>query len=167
MSAYLRGSWLTASLWGVTALCATVAVRGWREAMSASPVRPIVPSANVASPKLIPADSLRDAASTIAAKDLFRFDRHPSTVSFRTDLQGIAPPPPPPKPPHPALALSGIVGGPPWEALVDGIPGKDGAVLVRKGDVLGDLKIRSIGRDSLVIQGTDTTWRLGVKKPWQ
>lgn len=109
---------------------------------------------------------MRDASSAIVAKDLFRFDRHAASVPFRTELQGVVAPPPP-KPPPPALALSGIVGGPPWEALVDGIPGKDGAVLVRKGDVFGELKVHSIGRDSMVIQGADTTWRLGVKKPWQ
>ncbi len=166
MSAHLRASWLTATLWTVTAISTTVAVRGWREATRADRAFAALIQGDVLSPTLTPPGSLREAASALVAKDPFRFDRHPASVPFRTDLQGAAPPPPP-KPPRPALALSGIVGGPPWEALVDGIPGRDGAVLVRKGDVIGELRVRSVGPDSVVIQGADTTWRLGVRKPWQ
>jgi hypothetical protein len=40
-------------------------------------------------------------------------------------------------------------------------------VLVRQGDAVGDLKIRVVGRDTVVIQGADTTWRLTLKRPWQ
>jgi hypothetical protein len=90
-------------------------------------------------------------------------------VPYRPELDGVAvaAPPPPPKPPKPHLAVAGILGGPPWTALLDSVPGRDGSVLVKRGDTLGGLKIRSVGRDTVVVQGTDTLWKLVVKRPWQ
>jgi hypothetical protein len=113
------------------------------------------------------ADSLTRASSIIASADLFRLERKPSTVAYRPELEGVAPPSPPPKPPHPQLSVAGIVGGPPWEALLDGVPGREGSVLVRKGDVLGDLKIRAVRKDTVIVQGADTTWKLALKHTWQ
>jgi hypothetical protein len=51
--------------------------------------------------------------------------------------------------------------------LLDSVPGRDGSVLVRKGDTLGGLRVRSIGRDTVIVQGVDSTWRLIVRQPWQ
>jgi hypothetical protein len=111
-------------------------------------------------------ESLETAAALLVKHDPFRLDRHPSTTPFRAELAVITPPAAPVKPPHPALLLAGVVGGPPWEALLDGVPGHDASTLVKKGDVLGDLKIRSIERDTVVVQGADTIWRLVMKHPW-
>jgi len=113
------------------------------------------------------ADSLRTAASLVANHDPFRVDHQPSTVAYRPELEGVAPPPTAPKPPKPRLMLAGIIGGPPWQALLDSVPGRDGSVLVHKGDTLGALRVRSIGRDTVIVQGLDTTWRLIVRQPWQ
>jgi hypothetical protein len=167
MNIAIRSWWLTAALWTTAGVGAVAAVRGWREATSPQGVRltPQRPSASV--PRLSSPDTLRMAASMIVERDPFRVDRRPSTVAFRTDLEGAAPPPPPPKPPRPALSLAGIIGGPPWEALLVGIPGKDGSFLVRQGDVIDGFRIRSVGHDSVVVQASDTTWRLAVKSPWQ
>jgi hypothetical protein len=101
------------------------------------------------------------------AADPFRLERHPSPIAYRPELEGVAPLPPSPKPPKPPLVLAGILGGPPWEALIEGIPDHAGAVLVRQGDAFGDLKVRSVRRDSVIIQSADTTWRLGIKRTWQ
>jgi len=61
--------------------------------------------------------------------------------------------------------LSGVFG-PPWQAVLEGIPGKQGSVVVRVGDVFGELRIRSIRRDTVVVQGADTTWKLTVRRTW-
>jgi hypothetical protein len=115
-----------------------------------------------------PADSARSMAARVAEHDPFRIDHRPAAVSYRPDQEGIAAQPaPPPKPPKPRLSLSGIVGGPPWTAILDSVPGRDGSVLVRKGDTLGGLKVRSVGRDTVIVQGADTVWKLIVKRPWQ
>lgn len=124
------------------------------------------------SPRALPAG--RSLAAQAAAlpgpgeivdHDVFRLVRRPSPVAYRPELEGVAPPPPPPKL-RPPLALSGILGGPPWEALVDGFPGHDASLMVRKGDVVGTLRVRSVSADSVVIAGEDTTWRLGLRRSW-
>jgi hypothetical protein len=113
-----------------------------------------------------PADD-GDIASSFVEHDAFRLVRHPSPVIYRPELDGAPPPPPVAKPPHPALSVSGILGGPPWAALVDGIPGREGSTLVHAGDVFGGLTVRSVTADSVTIVASDTTWRLGIRRGWQ
>jgi hypothetical protein len=72
-------------------------------------------------------------------------------------------PPPPPPPQRPPLAVSGIVG-PPWVALLDGVPGRDAPVLVRAGDRVGELRVTQVRRDGVVVVGMDTTWWLSLKR---
>ena len=87
-----------------------------------------------------PADSLRAAAARVAEHDPFRLDHRPATVPYRPEQEGAAQRPRSPKPPKPHLALSGIVGGPPWSAILDSVPGREGSVLVKRGDTLGGLE---------------------------
>jgi hypothetical protein len=154
-------------LWIATCALAALAAIGWRRGVPEAPVSRHVLLTAPRALRHIDPDSLSAAASAVAAGDPFRLDRHPATVAYRPELDGTPPPSPPPKPPHPVLALAGIVGGPPWEALLSGVPGRDGTVLVRKGDTLGDLKVRAVGRDTVVVQGADTTWKLTLVRPWQ
>ena len=112
-------------------------------------------------------DSIALAGAVLVRGNPFRFDRKPSAVPYQPELEGAPPPPPAaPKPPKPVLVLRGIVGGPPWDAMVEGIPDRQGPVLVRRGDTLGGLTIRAIRRDTVIIQGADTTWRLTIKRAW-
>ena len=74
------------------------------------------------------ADQLRD----IVGGNLFRRERS-AADSVPTLPQPVGPPKPPP-PPKPRLILRGLVGGPPWNAILDGIPGHDGSYVVRAGD---------------------------------
>lgn len=105
------------------------------------------------------------AAEVLVARDPFRLERRPSAVAYTPALESA--PPPPPRPPRPTLAVTGIVGGPPWEALIEGMPGRQGSVLVRRGDTLSGLRVRSVTRDTVRITGMDTTWALGVRRAWQ
>jgi hypothetical protein len=155
------------ALWMLTAIAAALTVAGWRYAARDVDARRIPSLRGVTQARRVNADSLHAAASSVAAHDPFRVDHQPSSVAYRPELEGVAPPPPVPKPPKPKLMLAGIIGGPPWEALLDSVPGRDGSVLVRKGDTLGGLRVRSIGRDTVIVQGVDTTWRLIVRQPWQ
>jgi hypothetical protein len=98
--------------------------------------------------------------------DPFRLDRRPAPVRYRPELEGAGAPAPPPSPPKPVLVLRGIVGGPPWDAMIDGIPGRQGAVLVHRGDTLGGLTVSVIQRDTVIIHGADTTWRLSIRRSW-
>lgn len=109
--------------------------------------------------------AMRHAAEAIAG-DPFRLDREPASIAFdptRPATQSAAPA----APPKPTLAVRAVVGGPPWEALVDGIPGRSGSSRVRAGDRIAELIFVTINKDLVIVQGMDTTWRLGVARSWQ
>ena len=101
---------------------------------------------------------LREAADSVASSDPFRLDRHPSAPPI--DQPAIAAV----TAPSFHLELSGVMGGPPWRAIVSGIPGREVGVVVRAGDTLGGIKIRTIRRDSVIIQAGDSTMTLILKK---
>jgi hypothetical protein len=102
----------------------------------------------------------------ITSSDPFRLERRPSSVAYGAQPEE-APATPLPKPPKPKLALAGIVGGPPWVALLDGVPGRNGSVVVHAEDTLAGLRVRAVGSRSITITGLDTTWKLTLKRPWQ
>ena len=161
-----RWALLRALLWVLGAVFLTAAMG--RARFTASPnmhqnsAQAGVPAASQPS---INTDSLNALADRIVSADAFRIARRPSPVPFGAAADaGQAPPPKPPKPP---LVLSGIIGGPPWVAVLDGIPGHDQSVLVHDGDTLGGLRIRNVTRNHVLIVGLDTTWRLTVHQPWQ
>lgn len=114
-----------------------------------------------------PADSIERAAATLVNSDPFRTSHQPSAVEFGTPEAEQAGYPVTPQP-RPPLLLQGIVGTTPsWSAIVIGIPGHEGGVLVRQGDTLSGLRVTSVSGKAVVIQGSDTTWHLGLKGPWQ
>jgi hypothetical protein len=61
---------------------------------------------------------------------------------------------------RPTLILTGIVGGPPWTAIIDGLPGQTAGTLAREGSTFDKLVVRTVTPASVVVQGPDTTWRL-------
>lgn len=104
-------------------------------------------------------------ADGIIENDPFRLSHRPSATPFRADEEnGSAPVV---QIARPTLVLNGVVGGPPWSAIITGLPGRDGNVVVRTGDTFGALTVRSIARAVVVVDGLDTTWHLslaGVRK---
>lgn len=151
--------WVSAlSLAVLAGIRARSAAASWLDGDSFS-----VPTAPLVVPREQP-QALLAAGEIVVARDPFRLERRPSAVAYAPSLEGA---PPPPRPPRPALAITGIVGGPPWEAFLDGVPGRQGSVLVRLGDTLSGLRIRSVTRDSVRITGMDTTWVLAVRRAWQ
>lgn len=103
------------------------------------------------------ADTLDKAAERVIARDPFRLDRHPASVAFSTTPSGA---PGPIMPPQPAvrLVLHGTIGGPPWKAILSGIPGHDGTTLMSTGDTLGGVLVRRVARDSVLVRVKDSTW---------
>jgi hypothetical protein len=96
--------------------------------------------------------------ATFLATDPFRRDRGRFDSAATTTAPVLQAKPP--APPKPRLVLRGIVGGPPWDAIVDGIPNREGSYVVRSGDSVSGLKIRSVRADRVTIRGMDTTWIL-------
>jgi hypothetical protein len=101
---------------------------------------------------------LREAADSVASSDPFRLDRHPSAPPVEQPAIVASAPPPL----H--LELSGVIGGPPWRAIVSGIPGREVGVVVRAGDTLGGIRIRNIRRDTVIIQAGESTMKFTLKR---
>lgn len=159
---------IEALLWGAAVLMAAVAaVAAGGTRPTAESTQPLGWTAVTPEPQPFDAGALTEAAAAIAATDPFRLERQASRVPY-----GAQPTPPemphsPPPPPRPALSVSGIIGGPPWEAIIEGVPGRDGGVLVSVGQLLGELRIRAIHRDTVIVEGPDTMWILTLRRPWQ
>lgn len=107
-------------------------------------------------PLFTDADSLDDAAATIVANNPFRLSNKPASVRFLALVPGVVPA----APMRPQFTLRAIIGGPPWSAIVDGIPGEAGGVVVTTGRVFDKIRIRAVTRDTVFLQAPDTTWKL-------
>jgi hypothetical protein len=119
----------------------------------------------------IPTDLVDDAASATSDHDPFRLTREPSTVPYAADHEPASPQAQIQSVPHPVLALSGIVG-PPWVAVLEGVPGRTGSVVAKVGDTIGRpslalLVVHRIEHDTVIVRGLDTTWTLNVYHPWR
>lgn len=116
-----------------------------------------------------PPDGVIDAAEDlIVTNDPFRLANAPASVRYEPDDEGAsgtgvmsASPPPV----RPNMILKAIVGGPPWLAVIDGLPGQPPNTVVRSGSAYDKLIARAVTRDSVVIQGPDTTWVLSFRRP--
>jgi hypothetical protein len=142
-----------------------VAVWRWQHALDdvnsvhASPVM----NSRARTVVLVDEDSVADAANSVAEGDPFRLSNVPAFVAYSPTQDGGglgAPAAPLVVRIRPTLLLKGIIGGPPWQAIVDGIPGQTPGAIVRPGMAFDKLVIRSISRDTVLVQGPDTSWKL-------
>jgi hypothetical protein len=153
--------WILDRLLWIAALGAVVMTIG-QVALGSKPFRP--------NEKVLPAMAavltynprqLIEAADSVASTDPFRLDRHPS----RATLDSLSiPSASMPVSDQLHLALTGVGGGPPWHAIVSGVAGHDGGVLVNAGDTLGGIRIRAIKRDTVILQTRDSTLTLTLKR---
>jgi hypothetical protein len=65
---------------------------------------------------------------------------------------------------RPSIQLQGIVAGSAPSAVILGLPGVEGARVVRPGDVIGSLTIQHIWDDSVRVAGLDTLWILPLRR---
>ncbi|HEX8361674.1 MAG TPA: hypothetical protein VF613_16275 [Longimicrobium sp.] len=165
-------------MWGAALGLALGGGVRWRRALPEA-VPPAFPAlAAPAAVRPVAPARLASAVDAVARGNPFRLDRSPAPLGApRPGALGMmvgpgyAPPPPPgpgyappsPYPSGPQIRVTGI-SGPPWEALVEGLPERQGAVVVREGDRFGGLRIRSISQDLVVIQGADGTRRLQIQR---
>lgn len=164
---------MEAGLWVLALAVFLLGFDRWRGAEPDVPAPPSALQATPPEPRIVPRERLAAAGRTITGGNPFRLDRAPAPIPFAqpgmTGMGGMMPgmPPPyvPPPPPRPPLAVTGIVG-PPWQAVLEGLPDQPGPVVVRRGDVFGDLRIRDVTRTTVVVSAPDTTWRLTVRT-WQ
>jgi len=151
--------------WGSASLLALGGVGAWSAAVPS-----VVPEgvARGTLPPPIASHSAPDVkvAAALRERDPFRFDRRPTDVRYNPwEPVGVSVAVP--RPARPSLAVVGIVGGPPWNALVQGIPGREGGSLVTTGDSVNGIRIVRISRDTAYLAGFDTTWALTPRRSWQ
>lgn len=136
---------------------------------ASAPIGPSASSAVIALQKA-PAspsdDSLAGAEELIATNDPFRLSNSAPTVRYDPANDGVnvsngnvALPAP-----RPTLVLKAIVGGPPWRAVIDGIPGQPAGAIVEQGNRFDKLIVRAVTRDSVIVKGSDTSWVLSFRK---
>lgn len=150
----------------VAAFCATgIGMLRWRE----TPITASVDSPTVrarADSDIHPEAILPlEAADLIVSNDPFRLTNTPSLVRYDPRSESSAATTAVATPPiRPVMTLKAIVGGPPWQAVVDGLPGQPPGTVVRAGNAFDKLVARAVTRDSVVIQGPDTTWVLSFRR---
>jgi hypothetical protein len=161
----MRALWIERFAWAVTIFAVLGGIHAWRDvsrpAQAAAPaIWPVSPPASA-----LDRDSIAVLVERITSADPFRLDRKPAAVAYGSTDTVAAHAAVQPAAQRPALALVGIVG-PPWHALVDGIPGRDGSTVLRNGQTIAGLRVGPITASTTTITGMDTTWHLTVKRTW-
>jgi hypothetical protein len=163
---------LPLALWLAAIVGVGLAAAGWRDGAIASAPLPAI--GHLADLAPIQGETLARATEHLAETDPFRLDRRPAVVAYQVSLAGGDAAQVVTRPPRPVLVLKGIIGGRTgagrsvaWLALLDGVPGHAATAVVRDGDTLGGLRVRHIGRDTVVVTAADTTWQLTVRRAWQ
>jgi hypothetical protein len=109
-------------------------------------------------------DSLATAEDLIVSNDPFRIANAPSSARYDAAKDGVHPIGSTPlNLVRPSFVLRAIVGGPPWQAVIDGIPGQPAGTVVRTGNAFDQLTVSAITRDSVIIKGPDTAWTLSFR----
>lgn len=150
-------------LWGMALLTllggGLGAWRGGRAVHAPGVPLPVLPPAPPPAP---PEDTLVDAFAAIRNGNLFRAERAPADSARVAPAMAAMPQ----GMPRPQLVLRGLVGGPPWSAIVDGIPGTEGGTVLRVGQSIGGITLRAARRDTINLQGKDTAWTLTIRRAW-
>ncbi len=150
-------------IWGAIAAVLLLGARQTVRAYGRAPIdghnaRPVRQRAGT-TPALVMFDgeSLDSAATLVVAHDVFRLERKPATVAYSVTPTGFIAPSAQTTPTI-RIALQGTIGGPPWHAIISGVPGHDGTIVVSAGDTLGGVAIRRVNRDSVTVRVKDSTW---------
>ena len=144
----------------------TIGVVRWRDAVPALPVASLNLDV-VARPNTDSLEAhLAESEALIVSNDPFRIANEPAGVRFDATVETSAGANPivAPPPLRPVMTLKAVIGGPPWQAVIDGIPGQAQGTLVRTGSAFDKLVMRTVTRDSVVVQGPDTTWILSFRR---
>lgn len=159
---------LLASVRVSSALVVLAAIGAWSTTVPPVPRQVRRPDASPRSPAPIDTGRLRASAAMIRHRDAFRLERRPTSVRYNPwEPVDPAAATSHPRPGRPTLTLAGLLGGPPWHAVVEGIPGREGGVLLRLGEEVLGVRLREIRGDTAVLSGFDTTWTLTTRRAWR
>lgn len=131
-------------------------VRVLREGHIQVPVVPIVGLVTTSS------SDRDDAVDSIVERNLFRPDRVGAVESSSSSTSTPAPTPPTSIQPP---VLRGLAGGPPWSIVLENLPGRPAAVVIRQGATFAGLRLIAVRHDTAVVRSKDTTWKLVLGRP--
>lgn len=160
-------SWTSVELVGWAVVTSGVVAVAW----AATAKLPTVPDAATPvaitpmgdAPTAYEVDSLKEL---VVAHDVFRKTRSKPRAVYdphSTREQNMMPYDDMPKP---NLRLVGFVEAPNPTALLEGLPERPGACVVREGEVVGGLLIKSIRDGRVEVVGMDTVWALTLSESW-
>ncbi len=111
---------------------------------------------------------VREAARTLRDSNPFRLTRRPSLVAFGTAAQEVEVVPEVTETPvfRPQLRLGGILGGPPWSAIIEGIPGREPGILLMPDEEYEGYRLEEVRPDTVIVSAPDTTYTLVIARPW-
>ena len=163
----MRSRAVESVLWLASALAAAAGGLSWRRtsSMLASPAVTAGTPAATAAPSPDPSVDARRSVAVIVTGNVFRRDRRSVEVVSPPTGAAAQPIASPPAPPKPRLLLRGLIGGPPWPAVVEGIPGREQGIVLRAGDTVAGLTVRDVRAAEVIVRGMDTTWTLRLRRP--
>jgi hypothetical protein len=132
-----------------------------------APIATVSPAPGV--PAVPDRELLQQHADSLRQRNPFRLERSPTAQPFGAPEAAEAPPGPvePEAPQRPLPSVGGIVGGPPWKALIEGLPGHEAGVLLTVGEEWNGFRVRWVRRDSVMLVTPDTTLILALKQAWR
>jgi hypothetical protein len=68
--------------------------------------------------------------------------------------------PPAESPSIPTLSLAGVVVGHTRIAIIDGLPGSQGGIALREGEMFGGIAVRLIEHERVLLSSGDTSWHV-------
>jgi hypothetical protein len=144
------------ALWSGTALSAASAAWIWFGQRPPAVRAHDLSIASAPPPSAFAAKSLMTALDDAVSNDLFRPERTaPQPAHDSTPVAAVKP-----APLRPKFVLRGLIGGPPWDVIIDGLPGRQAGTVVRDGETVAGFSIHVTAQDAVRVHGADTTWVL-------
>lgn len=147
-----RGAWAVTAVLGGVGILSRPSLLEEEESAGGPPTAPGTESQAV--------DSIPAWSGLIIGGNPFRLSRRPPQRRHGAPAPDTVSGP---EAPAIQLVLLGVAGGPPWQAVITGFPELPGSRVVRPGERVGAYSVIRIVRDTVVLQGPDSTLRLTVE----
>lgn len=145
---------------GLLAIAAAVCAGAYRR-VDVAPVSVTAMRSSSVTVPVTSSDTLDSAEARVLARDVFGIEQGVADVASAPQVPSNATIAIPPGVFTARISVQAIAG-PPWIAVLSGLPGRTTQTVVLAGDTVGVYRIRSISRDSVTIQAPDSLIRLSL-----
>jgi hypothetical protein len=111
--------------------------------------------------------TLDSTASAVAMQAPFRRSRRQARAAYDPSVSDAPVAVAEPAVAKPALVLAGFALGDRPIAVLEGVPGFDGPLVLAEGESAAGVRIRRVRQGGVVVVGYDTLWTLVLKEPWR